>query len=57
MQDQSAWAAGNLADDCFDCFSLLKAQGLIPALFTVLKVSSNKHDAINFYKYLFLTTC
>ncbi|PRD28347.1 UNVERIFIED_CONTAM: Importin subunit alpha-1b [Trichonephila clavipes] len=40
LQDQSAWAAGNLANDCSECFSLLKAQGLIPALFSAVKSSS-----------------
>ncbi|CAL1281326.1 unnamed protein product [Larinioides sclopetarius] len=42
LQDQSAWTAGNLADDCYDCFSLLKAQGLVPALFTLLKSPSSE---------------
>ncbi|GFY70329.1 importin subunit alpha-1b [Trichonephila inaurata madagascariensis] len=40
LQDQSAWAAGNLANDCSECFSLLKAQGLIPTLFSAIKSSS-----------------
>ncbi|GBL76588.1 hypothetical protein AVEN_53312-1 [Araneus ventricosus] len=42
LQVQSAWAAGNLTDDCYDCFSLLKAQGLMPALFTLLKSPSSE---------------
>ncbi|GFQ99944.1 importin subunit alpha-1b [Trichonephila clavata] len=40
LQGQSAWAAGNLANDCSECFSLLKVQGLIPALFSAVKSSS-----------------
>ncbi|KAG8180191.1 hypothetical protein JTE90_017705 [Oedothorax gibbosus] len=32
LQDQCAWACGNMANCCFPCFTLLKAQGLVPAL-------------------------
>ncbi|XP_055938646.1 uncharacterized protein LOC129968608 isoform X1 [Argiope bruennichi] len=42
LQDQCAWAVGNLADDCFDCFSLLKVQGIMPVLFTLLKSPSKE---------------
>ncbi|GIY04055.1 hypothetical protein CDAR_31361 [Caerostris darwini] len=42
LQDQCAWAAGNVANDCFKCFSLLKAQGIVPALLTLLKSPSSE---------------
>ncbi|XP_054718820.1 uncharacterized protein LOC129228180 [Uloborus diversus] len=40
LQDLSAWAAGNLTLDCIECFQLLKAQGILPALCTAIKVPS-----------------
>ncbi|GFT94807.1 importin subunit alpha-1b [Nephila pilipes] len=40
LKDQSAWTTGNLANDCSKCFSLLKTQGVIPALFGALKSPS-----------------
>ncbi|GIX84884.1 hypothetical protein CEXT_306551 [Caerostris extrusa] len=42
LQDQCAWAAGNVANDCFKCFSLLKVQGIVPALLTLLKSPSSE---------------
>lgn len=37
LQDQCAWALGNIAIDCKDCFNLLKTQGLLPAVVDLLQ--------------------
>lgn len=42
MQDQCAWTAGNIVNDCYECFSILKAQGLLPALLKLLESSMSE---------------
>ena len=38
IQDQSAWALGNIAGDSGECRSLLQAQGVVAPLVNLLQV-------------------
>ncbi|XP_035225660.1 importin subunit alpha-2-like isoform X2 [Stegodyphus dumicola] len=40
LQSQSAWAAGNIAADCCECFVVLKMQGLLPVLLKTIDCST-----------------